>query len=159
MKSIAKSLVLLAGILVSASSIASELEDTVQMVAQSRQTTQATIFGRDADVIYVGQFGGCESVSVRSPGNHYQHFRVCNGQVQPRNSVAPKWSDEQNDKRVLSAVVQNAILYGQASQPDANGYLISARTLGTVEASCKNVEVVISYDGDLVDRAVKKICG
>ncbi|WP_425953259.1 hypothetical protein [Ralstonia pseudosolanacearum] len=139
--------------------LAVDLNDTVSMVAQTHQTTLATINGRDAQVIYVGQFGGCESVAIRSSGDHFQHFRVCGGQVEPRNTVAPKWPDDQSGKRVLSAVVQNAILYGQASQGDENGYQITARTLGTVEASCKNVEVLISYDGDLVDRGLKKICG
>ncbi|WP_432263126.1 hypothetical protein [Cupriavidus sp. TMH.W2] len=159
MKKLVQLLSVVAGLVVAGSAHAVDLTDTVGMVAQNRQTTLATINGRDAQVVYVGQFGGCESVAVLSSRDHFQHFRVCGGRVEPRNTVAPRWPDDQSGKRVLSAVVQNAILYGQASQGDENGYLIAARTLGTVEASCKNVEVVISYDGDLVDRGLKKICG
>ncbi|ABF12876.1 conserved hypothetical protein (plasmid) [Cupriavidus metallidurans CH34] len=148
----------LAGVLLCGQVFGASIDETVGMVAQTRQTTVATINGRDAEIIYVGRFGDCDSVAVRS-GKHYQHFRVCSGKVQARNTVAPSWADDQGSQRVLAAVVRNAIFYGQSAQVDENGYLITARTLGAVEASCKNVEVVISYDGDLVDRGLKRICG
>lgn len=148
-----------AGVLLCGQAYGASIDETVSMVAQTRQTTVATVNGRDAEIIYVGRFGDCDSVSVRSSGKHYQHFRVCRGNVQARNTVAPSWADDQGSQKVLAAVTRNAIFYGQSAQIDENGYLITARTLGAVEASCKNIEVVISYDGDLVDRGLRRICG
>ena len=158
MSNFAKGLVM-GTILFAAGANASEVNDVVSMVANTKQSTQATVNGFDADVIYVGNFQGCDSVAVQSHGKHFQHFRVCGDRVQSINDVAPKWNDDSSGKRVLSAVVKNAILYGRSQQPDESGYLISARTLGTVEASCKKMEIVISYDGLLVDRAIRKIYG
>ena len=60
---------------------------------------------------------------------------------------------------VFSSVVNNAILHGEASQTDSNGYLISSRTLNAASASCKTLETIISFDGDLVDKDVRKVCG
>jgi hypothetical protein len=60
--------------LAAAFSLAGELSEVVSMVARTHQTTQATIQGHAAHVIYVGQFNDCEAVSVRSNG-HDQHFR------------------------------------------------------------------------------------
>ncbi|WP_201441971.1 hypothetical protein [Pseudogulbenkiania ferrooxidans] len=150
-------MLVLAGASLAAFAQAGELNEAVVTVARTHQTTLATIHGREAHVIYVGQFNDCEAVSVRTSG-HDQHFRICDSKVIDRNTVAPKWPAGPDNKRVLAAVVQNAILYGQASQSDNDGYQIRAQTLGTVGASCKNLDVLISFDGDLVDHALKKVC-
>ncbi|QOZ83768.1 MULTISPECIES: hypothetical protein [Chromobacterium] len=143
--------------LAAAFSQAGELSEAVSIVARTHQTTQATTQGHAAYVIYVGQFNDCEAVSARSNG-HDQHFRICGNNVIDRHSVAPTWPEGPGNKRVLAAVVQNAILYGQNSQSDNDGYLIQARALGAVGSSCKNLEVLISFDGDLVDHALKNVC-
>jgi len=138
---------------------AADVDEAVTAVARSHQTSQVTLNGRAAQVVYVEQVGGCEAVSVRSPNDHDQHFRVCGEQVMSRQTVAPIWPDRPANKRVLAAVVQNAVLYGQARQTDEDGYLIQAQTLGAVAASCTHIEVIISFDADLVDYAIKKMCG
>lgn len=150
-------LLVLTGASLAAFSQAGELNEAVAMAARTHQTTLATIHGRESQVIYVGQFNDCEAVSVRTSG-HDQHFRICDNKVIARHTVAPTWPDGPDNRRVLAAVVQNAILYGQASQSDNDGYLIQARVLGTIGASCKNLDAIISFDGDLVDRALKKVC-
>ncbi|UGA36194.1 hypothetical protein JOS77_17070 [Chromobacterium haemolyticum] len=151
-------MLLLAGASLAAFAQADELHEVIAMVAHTHQATLATIHGQEAQVIYVGQFNDCEAVSVRSRG-HDQHFRIiCSSKVINRDTVAPQWPGEPDNKRVLTAVVQNTILFGQASQSDNDGYLIQARALGTIGASCKNIDVLISFDGDLVDHALKKVC-
>jgi len=150
-------LLVLVGASLAAFSQAGELSEAVSIVARTHQTTHVSISGRDAHVIYVGQFNDCEAVTVRS-NRHDQHFRICGSKIIDRNTVAPKWPSGSDNKRVLAAVVQNAILYGQASQSDNDGYLIQARALGAVGSSCKNLDVLISFDGDLVDYALKKMC-
>lgn len=147
----------LAGASLTAFSQAGELSEAVAMVARTHQSTLATIHDREAQVIYVGQFHDCEAVSVRTSG-HDQHFRICDSKVIDRNTVAPQWQEGPDNKRVLAAVVQNAILYGQAIQSDNDGYQIQASTHGAVGVSCKNLDVLISFDGDLVDHALKKVC-
>ena len=59
---------------------------------------------------------------------------------------------------VFSSVVNNAILHGEASQTDSNGYLISSRTLNAAMPA-ETLETIISFDGDLVDKDVRKVCG
>lgn len=138
---------------------ASETTDAVMEVSASRMSTVVRVNGQNVPVIYVGQADGCDSVAIQHAPDRYEHFRVCNNQVIPRNTVSPSWTEEDGGRAVLAAVVSNSILYGDASQTDSNGYLISARTLGGLRTDCKNVEVIISYDGDLVDRALKSVCG
>lgn len=138
---------------------ASEATDAVMEVATTRMSTVARVNGQNVPVIYVGQIDGCDSVAIQHASDRYEHFRVCDHQVIPRNTVSPSWTEDDGGRAVLAAVVSNGILFGEAHQTDSNGYLISARTLGGLRSDCKNVEVIISYDGDLVDRALKSACG
>ena len=137
---------------------ASDATDAVMEVAASRMSTVVRVNGKNVPVIYVGQAEGCDSVAIEHASDPYEHFRVCNKQVIPRNTVSPSWSEEDGGRAVLAAVVGNSILFGEASQTDSNGYLISARTLGGLRGDCRNVEVIISFDGDLVDRALRSVC-
>jgi len=138
--------------------IATEMTDAVQDVAASKMTTLATIYDQEAQVVYVGQDSSCESVSIIWPRNSIENFRVCNGEVLPRHTVSPA-IDEETIRPILKSVIGNAIMYGQAKQKDSAGYLISVRALSDVSSDCKNIEVIVSYDGDLVDRKLQKICG
>lgn len=139
--------------------VAVDLTNTILDVANSKISMVATINGLDAKVVYVGIHDLCESVSIAWTEQRIENFRVCNGEVIPRGTVSPSWGDEGENRVVLKSVVNNAILYGQAKQIDSSGYLIAARSLGTVSNNCKNIEVIVSYDGDLVDRAVREVCG
>lgn len=137
---------------------ASDSTKAVMEVAASRMSTVVRVNGKNVPVIYVGQAGDCDSVAIQHASERYEHFRVCNHQVIPRNTVTPSWSEEDGGRAVLAAVVDNSILFGEASQTDSNGYLIAARTLGSLSSSCRNVEVIISFNGDLVDRALRSVC-
>ncbi|AXQ51171.1 MULTISPECIES: hypothetical protein [Pseudomonas] len=137
---------------------ASEASAAVLSVATSKMSSVARINGATRPVIYVGQFDGCDSVSIQNAPGRYEHFRVCGNQVTARNTVSPSWAEDDGAGDVLRAVVDNAVLFGAASQVDPNGYLITARALGSAQYSCTNVEVILSYEGDLVDRALKSIC-
>lgn len=137
---------------------ASDATDAVMEVAASRMSTVVPVNGKTVSVIYVGQAGDCDSVAIEHASERYEHFRVCNNQVIPRNTVSPSWTEEDGGRAVLAAVVSNSILFGDSSQTDSNGYLIAARTLGSLSSNCRNVEVIISFDGDLVDRALRSVC-
>lgn len=137
---------------------ASDATDAVMAVAASQMSTVVRLNNKDVPVIYVGQTGDCDSVAIEHVSKRYEHFRVCNQQVVPRNTVSPSWSENDGGRAVLAAVVSNAIMFGQASQTDSNGYLISARTLGGLRTDCRSVEVIVSFDGDLVDRALRSVC-
>jgi len=138
---------------------AADITDSVRDVAISKMSMVTTINGLDAEVVYVGTQDMCESVSIVWTRQRIKNFRVCNGDVQPRNTVSPAWGDDGDSLAVFKSVVNNAIMYGQAKQNDRNGYLVSARSLGAASHDCKNIEVIVSYEGDLVDRAVREVCG
>ena len=71
-------------------------------------------------------------------------------------TVSPAVDDELLHS-ALPSVVNNAIRHGQARQNEG-GYTFFARSLNAVSDDCKNIEVIVSYQGDLVDRGVRKIC-
>ena len=151
-------------LLISASATASELDNVVRDVAESKMSiTTATLSGEQAQVVYVGQSESSETntsyeaVSIVWTRQRIENFRVCNGAVQARHTVSPAWNDKAGRSAFVS-VVNNAILYGHAKQMDRNGYLVSARALNSVSDDCKNIEVIVSYDGDLVDHDVHKVC-
>lgn len=151
-------LLLIVGTGLASGALAATMNEAVTSAARNHQTRQVVLNGHTTQVIYVGQVGGCDAVSLRSPGGHDQHFRVCGEHVIPRHTVAPTWPDSPANKRALAVVVQNAALYGQADQTDEDGYLIQAQTLGSMTTTCKNLEVIISFDADLVDHSLKKVC-
>lgn len=142
-----------------ASAQTNQTAPAVASVAATRMTTDTYINGRPAQVVYVGRAGACEAVSVKWTERRIEHFRVCEQEVTARNTVAPAWSDEPSTRLLLSSTIRNAVLYGEARQTDSNGYQYVARALPAVSSRCSNVEVIISYDGDLVDRALRNVCG
>lgn len=134
------------------------INQAVTNSATSHMSENIEVNGIFADVVYVGQFEGCDSVAiVRRGGKFIENYRVCNGEIKPRGTVSPSW-DENVSRAVLLSVVNNAIYHGEARQMDEAGYLIAARSLGAISSTCKNIEVIVSYDGDFVDRGMKEIC-
>lgn len=151
-------------LLMSAAVSAADMDNIVRDVAESKMSmTAATLSGEHAEVVYVGQSAPldtsttCVAVSILWTHQRIENFRVCNGAVQARNTVSPAWN-EKSGRPTFVSVVNNSILYGQAKQTDRNGYLVSARALNSVSDDCKNIEVIVSYDGDLVDHDVHKVC-
>lgn len=142
-----------------ASAQTNQVELAVASVAATHMTTDSDINGRPAQIVYVGRAGACEAVSIKWTERRIEHFRVCNGEVSTRNTVAPAWSDEPSTRLLLSSAIRSAVLYGETRQTDSNGYLYVARALPAVSSRCSNIEVIISYDGDLVDRALRNVCG
>lgn len=149
--------ILVFSFLLPALAFGADLKDVVRDVAISKMSVITTIYDQKAEVVYIGIVDSCEAVSIMWPRERIENFRVCDGDVLPRNTVSPAWNDNLGHT-VLSSVVNNAIMYGQANQDD-NGYMISARSLNAISDACKNIEVIVSYDGDLIDRAVRKVCG
>jgi hypothetical protein len=151
-------------LLVSTAASANELDNVVLDVAASKMSMNTTtLSGKHAEVVYVGKIKNvvsgtqCDAVSIRWTHERIENFRVCNGEVRARNTVSPAW-DEKVGRPTFVSVVNNSILYGQAKQTDRNGYLVSARALNAISDDCKNIEVIVSYDGDLVDHDVHKVC-
>jgi hypothetical protein len=138
---------------------ATDIEATIRTVAISKKTITTTINGSHAEVVYVGSQATCESVSIRWTQDRIENFRVCSGDVNARGTVSPSWGDDSENPVIFKAVVNSAIMYGQAEQTDRNGYLVSARALKAVSSDCVNIEVIVSYDYDLVDHVVREICG
>lgn len=137
---------------------AATTHEVITAAAMSKMSSQVTVNGVEAEAVYVGEVSRCQSIAlVRNGGKFIENFRVCDGEVRPRNTVSPAW-DEEVGKRTLSSVVINALNHGQAQQQDENGYLISARTMGALNMNCRNIEVIVSYDGDFVDRGLRQIC-
>jgi len=138
-------------------SYAIDIQDAVRSVAGSKITMSTTINLMPAEVVYVGEVDSCESVSIVWPRKRIENFRICNNEIYNRNTVSPSW-DGDGQMAIFSSVFKNAILHGEAKQKDSNGYVISARTLNALNGNCKVLETIISYDGDLVDRDLRKVC-
>lgn len=134
-----------------------DIPEVVRSVAESKVAINTTIHGMQAEVVYVGQFDSCDSVSIVWPRDRIENFRICNNEIHARNNVSPSW-DGEGQAAIFRSVINNATIHGQAKQKDTNGYIISARTMNALNDDCKILETIISYDGDLVDRDLRKIC-
>jgi hypothetical protein len=137
--------------------MADELNIAISDVAVSKVSIKTTIRGRDAQVIYVGQTQQCDAVSVVWPDKRIDNFRVCANEVIPRYNLSPAW-DSEDGRPTFVSVVNNAILRGRAQQMDRNGYLVSAQAFNALKNDCKIVEVIVSYDFDLVDWDLHEMC-
>lgn len=136
--------------------VAADLNEVIRNVAATRISVTSFIYGKNADVIYVEPDKLCEAVSIMWPNQRIENFRVCNGDVIPRNTVSPAVEDELIHS-VLPSVVNNAIRYGQSRQNES-GYTFFARSLNAVSHDCKTIEVIVSYQSDLVDRGIREVC-
>lgn len=137
--------------------MADDLDIAVGEVAVSKASIKTTIRGLDAQVIYVGQAQQCDAVSIIWPDKRIENFRVCANEVIRRNSVSPAWESE-DGRPIFVSVVNNAILRGRAQQTDRNGYLVSAQAFNALNNDCKNIEVIVSYEYDLVDWDLHEVC-
>lgn len=136
---------------------AESMESAVAAVSASRNSEIRVVNGTQMTVVYVGRAGLCDAVSVMRTVQSIANYRVCNGSVAPKNSVSPSW-DSEGGKPTFTAVVGNAMTYGSSSQRDQNGYLISAKQLRSNNDDCNQVEVIISYEDDLVQREIISSC-
>jgi len=137
--------------------MADELNIAISDVAMSKTSIKTSLRGLDAQVVYVGQTQQCDAVSVVWPDKRIDNFRVCANEVIPRNNVSPAW-DSEDGRPTFVSVVNNALLRGRAQQNDKNGYLVSAQAFNALNSDCKNIEVIVSYDYDLVDWVLHEMC-
>ncbi len=154
--------VVVAGLLLASASVhARGVDPYVVQVAQTRQDAVAVANGKPVMVVYVGERatsdGQCADVAVLWKGAPQQNFQVCGGRALDKHSVAPSWPIDATSREVLRLVVGEALRNGASRGVDANGYQISARRTLDVGA-CSQVDVIVSYDGDLVDRDTKRVC-
>lgn len=133
------------------------IETYVKQVAQTHQNAVAVVSNRPAQVVYVQQHNGCEQVAVLWKGTPQQNFEVCGPTVRDKHSVAPSWPTDGSTRDVLALVVQHALAYGQSQSVDQNGYRVAAQRLNDV-GKCAVVQILVSYEGDLSDMAVQKVC-
>jgi hypothetical protein len=133
-------------------------QQEILLVAKFQHSMTVDLNGEIIPVIYVGKDQECEAVSIMWTDIRIENFRVCNGIVKNRGTVSPAW-DKESGKPVFQAVVKDTVLYGKADLKDENGYLVSGRSLRSLNPGCANIEMIISYDMDLVDRDVHEVCG
>lgn len=137
---------------------AESLHKSVRTVADTGADLVVMIAGKPAQAIYVGEFNGCSQVAVQRQRSSQQNFEVCDGVVRDKSSVTPSWPLDSAVRQMLSMVVDQALRQGHSVASDANGYMIGARRQHDV-GTCSSVVVTVTYDGDLVDRAVQRVCG
>ena len=155
--SVIKSMVLPLALLLSAQAFGWGDENTaVLAVAQAKQDQDTVINGVDVSLVYVGKQGDCDAVGAMWPQDRITNYRVCQGQVQERSGPPPAWADNPDSRVVLQSAVEGGLRYGHASQAYGD-YTISTQQLAA-SGLCQNVEVVISFQGDLVGRAFKQVC-
>lgn len=143
---------------------AATIDEVVRSIAQARTSSSVVIDSRVADAVYVGEVAHhgerCAAVALPSRAGKFdriENFRVCGERVERVDDVSPAWPGDAQGKALVTSAVQNAIRFGKG-QANYDGYIITARALNTISSHCKNIEVLISYDGNLVDRAEKQMC-
>lgn len=143
---------------------AATIDEAIRSIAQARMSSSVAIDNRVVDAVYVGEVThhGERCVAVALPSHvgkfdRIENFRVCGERVERVDDVSPAWSGDAQGKALVISAVQNAIRFGKG-QANYDGYIIIARALNAISSHCKNIEVLISYDGNLVDRAEKQMC-
>lgn len=143
---------------------AASSDEAIQSVAQARMSSPVAVDGRVVDAVYVGEvtYNGERCAAVALPSHvgkfdRIENFRVCGERVERVDDVPPAWPGDRQGKSLMISTVQNAIRFGKG-QASYDGYIITARALNAISSHCKNIEVLISYSGNLVDRAEKQMC-
>lgn len=161
---IAKSLRLIAAVAATGAFHSTVLAETPTEAAVGRAvaTSSDAVFvngKKNGMAIYVGKFSnGCESVAVLWEGGHQQNYQVCGGIATDRRTVAPAWASTDQSKRLLQAVVSQALSAGRAEAIDPDGYRIVAER-AAYGGNCAQLNVKVTYDGELSDLAAVHPCG
>jgi hypothetical protein len=115
---------------------------------------------RSITAYYVSTSGGCHNVSVETSGRMgLEHYRVCDGQIEPRPEVepAPPNSDT-NYRRAVVFAGRQALSNGSA-RSQYEEYTIEAKRAGPPDSrGCSIIEINISFDGMLVDHGEPRVC-
>ena len=128
--------------------------------ARARQSMTGFAGHSELRATYVGRRGSCEAVTVENRQfNKVDHYEVCGGQIARRNDVAPaRPSVGDYDRKAMERVKRDAIQYGSGAV-QYQGYSYRANRIGVPNAQgCMPVEIMVSYDGLLVDRATEQVC-
>lgn len=151
-------------VLATGTATAATIDDVVRSIAQARTSSSVATDSRVVDAVYVGEVTHngerCAAVALPSHVGKFdriENFRVCGERVERIDDVSPAWSGDAQGKALVTSAVQNAIRFGKGLA-NYDGYVITARALNAISSHCKNIEVLISYDGNLVDHAEKQMC-
>lgn len=108
---------------------------------------------------FMGKDHGCYAVSMIYHTYRVDHYRVCDGDVRPRSTVAPIYPrDEPGAIQLIKKIQNEAMMRGHANSA-WDGYSLKADRLNSESLqNCSWVEVLISYDFDLVDVIRNKVC-
>lgn len=135
---------------------ASPLDDAAREVAATRTTQlQVAVFGKTVDLVFVGEADGCARVGASWSNKRIETLQICGTDVAFTGTVAPLF--KATDQR-LEAWGRQAMLAGDTTKRKEDGFLVESRLLPSVEPRCRSVEIVVSYDGEFVDRRVKRYC-
>lgn len=143
---------------------AATIDEAIRSIAQARMSSTIAIDGRVVDSVYIGEVThhGERCATVALPSNvgkfdSVENFRMCGEHAVRVDDVPPAWPGDAQGKAPVITAVQNAIRFGKG-QTNYNGYIITSRSLNAISSHCKNIEALISFDGNLVDRAEKLMC-
>jgi hypothetical protein len=129
---------------------------------ETRHRAEAANNLRHVTAIYLGSSSGCSFVAVKVPPKpSHDHYRVCDGVIEERRVVPPAPPNHDPTYRKMAVEIgRQALLMGSA-RSRFDGYLIEARRVGWPDSQgCGLVDVVVSYDGLLVDslRQPARVC-
>lgn len=76
----------------------------------------------------------------------------------PAGQPAAPWPDTPATREFRQRVLELAVLYGESSGLDPNGYLIETADQGPAQAGCRSVRVRTSLGGVLVSAQTLEVC-
>jgi hypothetical protein len=152
-------MVLLSQSTMASESISQDLGDLLRSVQASKNTQFAVVGGIKVRGVYVGSDGECDRVGVlNSLFKRIDNYRICGNNIEIRNTVSPALPSGSEIETTINDVRRQAILYGNGAAIWQD-YKFNAKRIGlSGNSTCAPVELVVSYDGDLVLNNTQSVC-
>jgi hypothetical protein len=140
------------------------LDDLTRSAIMDAAWSQQRVFAsnnlRSITAYHIGASDGCHNVSVQADGRRgLEHYRVCDGQIEPRAEVAPAPPNSDMSYRRAVVFAGRQALSNGSARGRYEGYTIEARRAGLPDSrGCSIIEINVSFDGMLVDHGEPRVC-
>lgn len=150
----------LAGLCRPAFAVDSLTGQAIRDAVQFRQKAEVANNLRRITAYYLGESGGCANVAVETSERRGRTaYSVCGDAIEERGAMEPAPpNDDPNYRRTVVATGKRALMEGSAIGR-FEGYLVQARRTGWPDGNgCGIIEIIVTFDGLLVDSAQPRVC-
>jgi len=140
--------------------VSQDLRELFRAAATYKVTQDGYANGVQVRAVYIGPIGECASIGLIQPRlRRVATYEVCRNTIRERMSIPPALPDGRDAAAALDNVRRQALSYGVGLFQWQGFHLVATRLgPGYTQGACASIELIVSYEMDLVLQNVKEVC-